>query len=306
MKGVQNNKMKIGLNPAFLFAHYGDKVFFNEIIEGATLAKNLNFSSLGLEVYCDSQYDAYTPKNIRAIREHYINLGLNSTAFVACAPRAKLASINAKVCDEGKRDFERIADITAELGLTDIVALVTSAPPESVISYMDTYPGAPPKSILLPPGSTWEGIWNSYIETVGECLEMVRKRGLRLALEPTTMSIVSNSDSYLRFAGEIKSKHFGILIDAAHLFFQREYLPIVIEKVKDSIFGFCACDNDGAHDYHWAPGRGKINWQRTLEALKKVGYKGYIDLEINVSEEPNSTYQRAREFLEEILKEKIL
>jgi len=295
--------MKIGLNPAFLFARYGNKVFFNEIIEGATIAKKLGFPSLGLEVYCDTEYDAYTPKNIRSIRDHYINLGLDSTAFIACAPRAKLASITSKVREEGKRDFKRIVDITAEMGLTDIVALVASAPPEAVTSYMETYPGAPPKSIILPSGYNWEGIWNSYIETVGECLEIAKSRGLRLALEPMPMSIVCNSDSYLRFAGEIRSKDFGILIDTAHLFFQREDLPTVIEKVKENIFGFCACDNDGVYDYHWAPGQGKIDWYRVLGALKKVSYEGYVDLEINVAEDPNFTYQHAREYLEQILKE---
>jgi len=294
--------MKIGLNPAFLFAHYGENVFLNQIIEGATLAKKLNFSSLGLEVYCDSQYDAYTSSNIRTIREHFNHLGLKSTAFVACAPRAKLCSFNSKVRSEGKKDFKRIADIAAELGLSDVVALVTSAPPEAVISYMDTYPGAPPQSLILPSGSTWEGIWNSYIETVGKCLDIVKNRGLRLALEPTPMSVVSNSDSYLRFAREMNSNHFGILIDTSHLFFQREYLPIVIEKVKESLFGFCACDNDGVHDYHWAPGRGNIDWNGVLETLKKIKYKGYIDLEINVSKEPNSTYLQAREFLEKKLR----
>ena len=41
--------MRIGLNPAFLFAHFGDKVFFDEIIAGASRAKELGFPSLGLE-----------------------------------------------------------------------------------------------------------------------------------------------------------------------------------------------------------------------------------------------------------------
>jgi hypothetical protein len=37
--------------------------------------------------------------------------------------------------------------------------------------------------------------------------------------------------------------------------------------------------------------------------LKKTGYEGYVDLEINVADNPDSTYVNAREYLENILKE---
>ena len=295
--------MKIGLNPAFLFAHYGDQVFYDQVIAGATRAKELGFPSLGLEIYCDEQYVAYTPQNIRRIRDHFHALGLESTAFLACAPRAKLASITKEIRQEGKRDFERIVDVVSQMGLTDTISLVSSAPPEAVISYMETYPGAPPESIVLPPSGSWEMVWNTYVETIRECLEMAVSRGLRLAIEPLPMSVVSTTDGYLRLADEIRSKDFGILIDTSHLFYQRESLPVAIEKVKGQLFGFCACDNDGVQDFHWAPGKGNIGWREVLRTLRKVGYEGYVDLEINVADEPDLTYLNAREYLENILHE---
>jgi sugar phosphate isomerase/epimerase len=295
--------LKIGLNPAFLFAHYGDQVFCDQVIAGAARAKELGFPSLGLEIYCDEQYDAYTPKNIRRIRDHFHALGLESTAFLACAPRAKLASITKEIRQEGKRDFLRIVDIVSEMGLTDTVSLVSSAPPEAVLSYMETYPGGPPESIVLPPSCTWETVWNTYVDTIRECLEMALSRGLRLAVEPLPMSVVSTSDTYLRLANQIRSKDFGILIDTSHLFYQRESLPVAIEKVKGQLFAFCACDNDGVRDFHWPPGKGNIDWREVLRTLKKTGYEGYVDLEINVADEPDPTYVNAREYLENILRE---
>lgn len=295
--------MKIGLNPAFLFANYGDKVYFNEVISGCTRAKELGFPSLGLEIYCDEQYDAYTPENLKKIRSHFLNMGMESTAFLACAPRAKLASITREVREEGKRDFQRIVNIVSEIGLTNVISIVSCAPPEAVTSYMDTYPGGPPQSLSLPDWCSWDDVWNLYVETIGECLDMARAKGLKLAVEPLPMSVISSVDSYLRLAGEIKSDDFGILIDTSHLFYQRESLPVVIEKTKGHIFGFCACDNDGVLDYHWAPGKGKIDWKEVLKTLKKVGYDGYIDLEINIAEDPGFVYQSARKYLEDIIKE---
>ncbi len=295
--------MKVGLNPAFLFAHYGDQVFCDEVIAGATRAKELGFPSLGLEIYCDEQYAAYTPQNIHRIRGHFRALGLDSTAFLACAPRAKLASITKEIREEGKRDFLRIVNVVSEMGLTDTVSLVSSAPPEAVLSYMETYPGGPPESIVLPSSCSWETVWITYVDTIRECLEMARSRGLRLAIEPLPMSVVSTSDTYLRLAEQIRSQDFGILIDTSHLFYQRESLPVAIEKVKGQLFGFCACDNDGVRDFHWAPGKGNIDWREVLKTLKKTGYEGYVDLEINVADDPDPTYLKAREYLENILKE---
>jgi sugar phosphate isomerase/epimerase len=284
-----------------LFAHFGDKVFFDEVIEGASRAKALGFPSLGLEIYCDEQYAAYTPQSIRAIRDHFQQLGLESTAFLACAPRAKLASITPEVRRAGLADFQRIVDIVSALGVTDIISLVSSAPPEAVTSYLQTYPGAPPASMVLPPSTSWQEVWSTYIDTVGTCLAMATSRGLRLAIEPLPMSVVSTTDSYLRLAEAIGSSSLGILIDTSHLFYQRESLPVTVEKVQGHIFGFCACDNDGVQDFHWAPGKGRIPWTEVLTALKRVGYNGSIDLEINVAESPDSAYTEARSYLQEIL-----
>ena len=46
---------------------------------------------------------------------------------------------------------------------------------------------------------------------------------------------------------------------------------------------------------------GTIDWPGLLAALKADGYKGPLDIEINLSENPDSTYLRAKEFLEEVL-----
>jgi len=56
-------------------------------------------------------------------------------------------------------------------------------------------------------------------------------------------------------------------------------------------------------DFHWAPGKGNIDWREVLRTLKKTGYEGYVDLEINVADDPDSTYVNAREYLDNILRE---
>lgn len=135
--------MKVGLNPGFLFALYGDKVFFREMIEGANIAASLGFDSLRLEVYCDPEYEAFTAENIRALRQHYQSLKITSDYFVACAPRNKLATMDPIRRQEGLRDFERLAEIAGEFGLCDTVSLVAGRRRRPWFPFWTPIPGRP-------------------------------------------------------------------------------------------------------------------------------------------------------------------
>ena len=117
------------------------------------------------------------------------------------------------------------------------------------------------------------------------------------------MTVMNNTDTYLRLANEINSKDFGIVIDASHLHYQRESLPVSIEKVKGQLMSFCVCDNDGVEDYHLSPGKGTIDWTECVRALKKIGYDGTLDLEINVVDDVVSCYAEAKNYLEKIIRE---
>lgn len=295
--------MKVGLNPGFLFALYADKVFFNEMIEGANKAASLGFDSLRLEVYCDPEYDAFTKENIKALRKHYEGLGFISNYFVACAPRNKLATMDKAVREEGLRDFERNVEIAYDFGLCDNVALVSGAPAEANVKFLETYPGAPPAMLIMPDNLPWGDVWDTYVETVGKCLAMCQKRGLTLSVEPLPMTMINNTDCYLNLASQINSKDLGMMMDTSHLHYQRESLPTSIEKLKGQLMSFCVCDNDGVEDYHLAPGEGTIDWHEAIRTLKKIGFDGTLDLEINVPKDPMKTYADAKTYLEKVIEE---
>jgi len=126
---------------------------------------------------------------------------------------------------------------------------------------------------------------------------------MKLAIEACPYSIVSNSDSFLRLAEEIGSDSLGMNLDTAHLFVQKESLEIVIEKLGNRLFGTHICDKDGCVDYHWLPGKGKIKWKGVLRSLKKIGYEGFLDIEINQTNDPDAAYLEGKEYLEKLLKE---
>jgi sugar phosphate isomerase/epimerase len=61
---------------------------------------------------------------------------------------------------------------------------------------------------------------------------------------------------------------------------QKEILPIALEKLQDHIFLIHLADNDGCTDYHWAPGKGKIDWENFLKAVKKIGYSRFLNIDV--------------------------
>ena len=43
-------------------------------------------------------------------------------------------------------------------------------------------------------------------------------------------------------------------------------------------------DNDGKHDFHWFPYYGVTNWTNFTDALKEIGYAGYMSIETSVAQ----------------------
>ncbi len=45
-----------------------------------------------------------------------------------------------------------------------------------------------------------------------------------------------------------------------HLHAAKELIPLSVEKLGSRIFYIHASDNDGRDNYHWAPGKGTVDW----------------------------------------------
>ena len=110
--------------------------------------------------------------------------------------------------------------------------------------------------------------------------DIAQKAGLKLAIEARPREIITNSDSMLRLIREVNKKNVGALIDTAHLFVQKEILPLAIQKLRGRLFALHLADNDGTLEYHWGLGKGKIDWPGVLQALKNASFDEYLTVEL--------------------------
>lgn len=62
-------------------------------------------------------------------------------------------------------------------------------------------------------------------------------------------------------------------------------------------------DGDGLLTYALPPGRGIIDWNGFVRALKETGYRGFLSIEIAGYAAPEKHLRDAKRFLEGVLKE---
>ena len=295
--------MKIGCSPAYVFAHFQDKVTFENLEWAIRRIAELGFSGLQLETYDSDQIGLYTKATIAKIRDLYESLGLESSQFVAHSVKNRINSLSGSEQDVGLIELKMLTEICRDLGIIDTITIPTSPPRQMVTKSHEVYPGAVDVALAVPDGWTWDRIWKEHIAVLRRCLDIVGEAGFRMAIEPVPYGLINHTDTFLRVAEELKSDRVGMNLDTGHIFVQRESLPVTIEKLGPRLFGTHISDNDGVVGDHLKINSGNISWREVIQAFKKVGYQGSLDVEINVVENPDDAYLEAKNYLSSLVEE---
>jgi sugar phosphate isomerase/epimerase len=219
----------------------------------------------------------YTPPRIRDLRALISDLGLELSEFVSTPPG--MASP-----DNGQRAqavdyFQRMVDVAVALG-TKMVNSVSPNPFDMPMPRIMQKHVAQEWSMDFPPGLDWQRNWADYVEVMRRCCVICEAAGVRYALEPHPYRLMRNAASMSRLLDQVDSPALGMNFDPSHLFPMGELSEMVVYEIGDRIFHTHFSDNDGTSNAHWRPGKGKINWQAVLRALKEVGYDHVISIEL--------------------------
>lgn len=138
----------------------------------------------------------------------------------------------------------------------------------------------------------------SYAEEKGVkvVIENCPMHGWQRRTEPGTISYTP--ELFEEMFRRVPNANFGLNLDPSHLYFQLIDYVAVVEQFKDRIFHVHAKDAEifqdklsyyGVHnaqlpgsESYWRfrmPGHGQIDWEKFIEALRKVGYEGVISIE---------------------------
>ena len=140
-----------------------------------------------------------------------------------------------------------------------------------------------PKQRNIVPNVTQEQAWDWALNTFGEAVKQAEQRGVTICFEPLAPSetnFINTAADAIKFIERIPSTHFKIILDVKAMCSESKPIPQIIDESWPHFAHFHANDKNLK-----GPGFGEVDFRPIAAALKKVGYKGYVSVEVFTFEE---------------------
>ncbi|MBE0478181.1 sugar phosphate isomerase/epimerase [Candidatus Aerophobetes bacterium] len=144
----------------------------------------------------------------------------------------------------------------------------------------------PGMSEKLSCGLTRQEAQDTIVKALRALSPLAEAKGVNLAVEPLhreRMKFVSTIEEALEVVKLVDSPRVGILLDTYQLGLEENILKD-IESLKDYLFGVDISDRPfqtpASFEEYLLPGEGAVPLARIIAAVRKIGYKGYYNIEI--------------------------
>ena len=139
--------------------------------------------------------------------------------------------------------------------------------------------------IDIAPGYDFDELWRLFIETIKACLERAQALGMKFSLENHTHTMLPVVDSFLRLSDAIPDPALGCNLDCGWAMNQREYPPVAIHKLNRRLMNLHLRDIDPRMRDYVAIGQGVMDFKAIADAVKAMGFTGFLSLEQDGSSE---------------------
>jgi xylose isomerase len=151
-------------------------------------------------------------------------------------------------------------------------------------------------SDTIPLKTPYRKAWDLLVDSFSRCARIAEEHKVRLAAEYKLENILGNADSTLRLIQDVNSEFLGALMDTGHSLVAREHLPTVADMLGDKLFHVHVDDNYGDWDRDMPPGT-VHDFTGFLEQLNRVGYKGYLSMDVWPYEDAEKEVRMGRDYL---------
>lgn len=120
--------------------------------------------------------------------------------------------------------------------------------------------------------------WSWAVEGIRIAGKYAQDYGIRLAVEPWNRYenyLVNRLEQSLAMVNEVDLPNVGCMGDTYHMNIEEVDIADAFRLVRDKLFYVHVADSNRA-----APGRGHIDFKPIVQALKEIGYEGYISMEL--------------------------
>lgn len=142
-----------------------------------------------------------------------------------------------------------------------------------------------------------------FIDGLARAALIAEEEGVKLLVEPEPNLLLENSRQFLNLIKNIHSDSVRLNFDIGHFYCVREDPVKLIYELSDYIEHFHLADiaDDRVHN-HLIPGQGAIDFRSVFKAIDKIGYKGFVTVELYpYQDNPVSAAKMAYKYLNDII-----
>ncbi|HNS31975.1 MAG TPA: sugar phosphate isomerase/epimerase family protein [bacterium] len=135
-----------------------------------------------------------------------------------------------------------------------------------------------PKQRSIGEGQKKEDVRRYVKEGIAPALEICMKSNINICLEPLTINetnFINTADEAIDLIEEISHPCLKLHLDVKAMSAESETIPSIIKKSKKYLGHFHVNDANRRH-----PGSGSIDYGPIIHALKGIGYKRWLSLEV--------------------------
>jgi sugar phosphate isomerase/epimerase len=157
-----------------------------------------------------------------------------------------------------------------------------------------------PKQRNVLEGDTFEATWERTVEVFRACAEVAAERAVTLCIEPLTAketNFIRTKDEGVRLVQAVNHPNFQLMLDVkAMCGSETKPLPQVIEEAAPFLRHVHANDANLL-----GPGMGDTDFRPLAEALHRIGYSGYVSVEVfDFTPGPEYIARRSLAYLKEV------
>jgi len=153
-----------------------------------------------------------------------------------------------------------------------------------------------PKQRSLMDGVSREQGWEWATAVFREPVMQAEKRGVTLCFEPlapTETNFINTAAEAIEFVQQLHTPHFRIILDVKAMCSESKTIPGIIRQSWPHFAYFHANDRNLK-----GPGFGDVDFKPIAAALKEVGYRGYVSVEVfNFEEGPEVIASKSLDYL---------
>lgn len=233
---------------------YNTLVYVNEDVE-KSIERLAHFGYDGVDLV--GEPERYDAAQVRALLGRY-KIAASSICAVFSAER-DFASSKPEVRKNAVDYVKRCVDFAKEIGAHSISVQASAC--------MKTASEAPA-----------EQEWSWAVAGLREAGEYALSAGIRLTLEAWNRYetyLINRLSQALAMVKEIDLPNVGVMGDTYHMNIEESDMAAALREVGDKLYYLHIADSNRA-----APGRGHIDFKPIAQALRDIGYDGWVSMEL--------------------------